>query len=65
MATLSYCVSGPAVAFIPAVGCVPAVVGGHIIVVILAVAVAGVNAAACVTAAVSFLLKLAEHKLKR
>jgi hypothetical protein len=34
---LPYCVGGPAVALYPAVACVPAV-GGHVIVVILAVA---------------------------
>ncbi len=40
-----YSVGSPAVAFIPAVACVPDVVGGYVIAVILPVA--GVTAAAC------------------
>jgi hypothetical protein len=40
-----YCVGSPAVAFIPSLACVPDVVGGYVIAVILPVA--GVTAAAC------------------
>ncbi len=58
-----YCVGGSAVAFINAVACVPAVVGGHVVAVILAVAFLS-SLLLFVSLLLAPLLKHAEHALK-